>query len=88
MILHVAGATLAALTCLVVYLMAERPDGWRANLHGVARLGVMAGCMFSIARALAACAPPSWEQTLLVWALAALYASQIRVEALRQRGQA
>jgi len=49
---------------------------------------VMAGCMFSIARALAACAAPPWEQTLLVWALAVLYASQIRVEALRQRGQA
>lgn len=85
--LHAIGAALAALTCLVVYLMAERPAGWRANLHALARFGIIAGCLLSMARTLGG-TPPPWEQTLLAWALAVLYASQIRLEALRQSGGA
>lgn len=82
--LFVAGATLTAVACLVANLMSDKPDTWRSHLKGLARLGVIAACVCSVARVMSAGDAPAPERVLLMWSLAVLYLTQIKCEAVRQ----
>jgi hypothetical protein len=86
--MFVISAVLTALASLATMLMTPRPACGRDHVQQLARLGVFAGGLMAASRVLGeqgACV--TWERTLLMVSLAALYGVQMLHEIRRHRRQ-
>lgn len=83
-VLFVLGALVAALASLAVNLMTAKPKTVRGHMRALARLGIFAACLASVARVLTEGVGVAPERVVLMVSLAILYLAQARCEAIRQ----
>ena len=87
-VLFVLGAIVAALASLAVNLMTAKPKTVRGHMRALARLGIFAACLASVARVLTEGVGVTPERCVLMVSLAVLYLAQARCEAVRQSEKA